>query len=221
MADIFEFDCAKYFNLSDFDSFEECSAIDPWFNTTHEEHEPQFVASMLGDTTTKSTDSNELESAPVAKVSVPIVKFDVKVPSANNTTRTKRVPEPLPETVPSKKQSNRFNTASSLAKTVRSSVPRDIAKSTKSASTRKTDTKPLKRNSVSTKSSEEDALLLMLKQHNKKFAPVAAYVPPMHSVREVRQWEKLTGKHWNSLSQTQRQEANEEISELKHAKRII
>ncbi len=50
---------------------------------------------------------------------------------------------------------------------------------------------------------DESALLAsMLKKHNERFAPVPAYEPPRHSVREVRQWEKISGNTNNLLITT-------------------
>ena len=62
---------------------------------------------------------------------------------------------------------------------------------------------------------EMDDLAAMLAQHNKKVQPVGVYVPPMHSVKEIRQWEKETGFKWHDLSSMQRQEANEAIATKK------
>jgi hypothetical protein len=64
---------------------------------------------------------------------------------------------------------------------------------------------------------EMDDLAAMLAQHNKKVQPVGVYVPPMHSVKEIRQWEKETGFKWHDLSSMQRQEANEAIATKKAA----
>lgn len=61
----------------------------------------------------------------------------------------------------------------------------------------------------------EKQMLLMLRRHNEKFTPTSKYEPPRHSVREVRKWEKLTGRDWSSLSSEERVLANHEISQLK------
>ena len=58
-------------------------------------------------------------------------------------------------------------------------------------------------------------ILFLLKQHNQRFAPAPAYEPPRHSVREVRGWEKKTGKIWNKLTPQERELANDEITMLK------
>jgi hypothetical protein len=64
------------------------------------------------------------------------------------------------------------------------------------------------------------SLKQLLKAHNAKFVPVPAYEPPKHSVREVRNWEKLTGKLWCELKPEERQAANDEISRMKESKEI-
>ncbi len=49
-------------------------------------------------------------------------------------------------------------------------------------------------------------------QHPKKFAP--AYVPAIHSARDVRNWEKLSGKKWYDLNAQEREQANNEIQQM-------
>jgi hypothetical protein len=60
-------------------------------------------------------------------------------------------------------------------------------------------------------------LALKLKKHNEQFAnkKSAAYEPSRHSVREVRAWERASGKMWASLSTEERQLANSEILAVK------
>jgi len=53
-----------------------------------------------------------------------------------------------------------------------------------------------------------------LQKHNKKFK-VAIYEPRKYSFKEVQAWEKMTGKKWYSLDANGREEANEEIKEMK------
>jgi hypothetical protein len=60
-------------------------------------------------------------------------------------------------------------------------------------------------------------MLALLKKHNEKFAAVPLYEPPMHSVRDVRNWERSTGRAWASLSAEERTHANKEITEMKKA----
>lgn len=61
----------------------------------------------------------------------------------------------------------------------------------------------------------DKSLEMLLKQHNARFAPTPAYEPPRHSVRDVRRWEKISGKTWNELKPEDREKANEEISKMK------
>jgi hypothetical protein len=60
-------------------------------------------------------------------------------------------------------------------------------------------------------------MMAMLKKHNSKFAPKPAYEPPRHSVRDVRKWEKLSGKTWATLKPEERAAANDEIARMKGA----
>lgn len=60
----------------------------------------------------------------------------------------------------------------------------------------------------------------LLKEHNAKFAPVPVYEPPKHSVRDVRKWEKLSGRQWCELKPEERQSVNEEIARLKETDQL-
>lgn len=55
----------------------------------------------------------------------------------------------------------------------------------------------------------------LIKQFNLKRLPKAKYEPPRHSVRLVRQWEKISGKLFVNLNTEEREQANTEISKLK------
>lgn len=68
---------------------------------------------------------------------------------------------------------------------------------------------------------EDNSLELLLKAHNAKFVPVPAYEPPKYSVRDVRKWEKLTGKLWCELKPEERQAANDEIGRLKENNELV
>lgn len=68
-----------------------------------------------------------------------------------------------------------------------------------------------------TSAADNDDMLTLLKKHNEKFAAVPIYEPPMHSVRDVRNWERSTGRAWASLTAEERSHANKEITEMKKA----
>jgi hypothetical protein len=109
--------------------------------------------------------------------------------------------------------------------------PTTLKRSVPSTSTSTTSTA----NKMSTEEEDETALLTtLLRKHNEKFAPIPAYEPPRHSVREVRAWEKTSGMHlsvnctfkccnydsstgrtWNSLKPEEREKVNAEISRMK------
>lgn len=61
----------------------------------------------------------------------------------------------------------------------------------------------------------EKDMLLMLRRHNEKFVPSSQYEPPRHSVRDVRKWEKVTGRVWSTLTPDERTKANYDISQMK------
>ncbi|KAG3004509.1 hypothetical protein JG688_00010059 [Phytophthora aleatoria] len=58
----------------------------------------------------------------------------------------------------------------------------------------------------------------LLKKHNKKFKATHTYEPPQHSVRQVKQWERETGKSYYALSAAERVQANQEIAVWKQKK---
>lgn len=64
-------------------------------------------------------------------------------------------------------------------------------------------------------SSSTDDILKILKQHNEQFGKKAVYEPARHSVRDVRAWEKQSGKIWATLSTEDRESANQEILRMK------
>ena len=62
---------------------------------------------------------------------------------------------------------------------------------------------------------DEICTLELLKKHNQRFAPIPIYEPPRHSVRDVRKWEKESGKSWQSLNPEEREVVNAEIGRTK------
>jgi hypothetical protein len=65
----------------------------------------------------------------------------------------------------------------------------------------------------------DDDIMAMLKNHNKQTAACShTYEPAMHSVRDVRKWEKSCGRMWSDLkSAEERTKANSEIDAMKKA----
>ena len=70
---------------------------------------------------------------------------------------------------------------------------------------------------TSTSAEDDTAMMELLKKHNKRFAPIPIYEPPRHSVRDVRKWEKSSGKTWLSLKPEEREVVNAEIESMKNA----
>ena len=70
---------------------------------------------------------------------------------------------------------------------------------------------------TSTSAEDDTAMMELLKKHNKRFAPIPIYEPPRHSVRDVRKWEKSSGKTWLSLKPEEREVVNAEIENMKNA----
>jgi hypothetical protein len=66
----------------------------------------------------------------------------------------------------------------------------------------------------------DKSMMELLKKHNQKFAPVPAYEPPRHSVRDVRKWEKLNGKSWSNLKPEEREVVNAEIGKMKELNQL-
>lgn len=62
---------------------------------------------------------------------------------------------------------------------------------------------------------EDDDILKMLRKHNEKFVPKPTYVPQLNSVRDVRTWERGTGKSWSLLTIEEKEKANDEIAKYK------
>lgn len=73
--------------------------------------------------------------------------------------------------------------------------------------------------SAATSLSCDDEILSMLKAHNKQTVGSShTYEPAMHSVRDVRKWEKSTGRLWGELKTSEdRARANAEIDVMKKA----
>jgi hypothetical protein len=65
---------------------------------------------------------------------------------------------------------------------------------------------------------DTDDMMALLRKHNQKFVPQPTYVPMQHSVRDVRAWERSSGKVWAQLNPEQKEQANKEITEMVRAK---
>ena len=65
---------------------------------------------------------------------------------------------------------------------------------------------------------DEEEMLQRLRKHNQRFSAQPIYVPCVHAVRDVRQWEMETGKQWSSLRPDQKAQANADIETLKKKK---
>jgi hypothetical protein len=57
----------------------------------------------------------------------------------------------------------------------------------------------------------EEEVLDLLRSHNRRVAPPATYEPARNSVRDVRAWERASGKVWSKLSVAERAAANAEM----------
>lgn len=68
---------------------------------------------------------------------------------------------------------------------------------------------------------DDREMLCLLKKHNRRFVPVPTYEPSRHSVREVRFWEKKTGRLWSKLSAQDRELVNDEITKIKKDGNIV
>lgn len=57
----------------------------------------------------------------------------------------------------------------------------------------------------------------ILAAHNSRFKKAVTYEPRRHGVRDVRAWERETGKAYSKLSMAERASANAEIAARKRA----
>ena len=89
--------------------------------------------------------------------------------------------------------------------------PADNRAKPATASTIAAKSSQLKKKKVDDDLMSEAELKALLKKHNKKLAPKATYVAPLHSVRDVRGWEIKSGKSWQNLSVDEKDAANQEI----------
>ena len=91
-------------------------------------------------------------------------------------------------------------------------------KATLTVSTSTTNTSTRNKPTISTSAAIcDDDIMQLLKKHNKHTAPPAVYEPARYSVREVRKWEKMSGKLWADLNPKEREEANAAIEQMKRS----
>eukprot|EP00596_Hydrurales_sp_CCMP1899_P007067 CAMPEP_0119050332 /NCGR_PEP_ID=MMETSP1177-20130426/69289_1 /TAXON_ID=2985 /ORGANISM="Ochromonas sp, Strain CCMP1899" /LENGTH=380 /DNA_ID=CAMNT_0007028601 /DNA_START=84 /DNA_END=1226 /DNA_ORIENTATION=- len=103
------------------------------------------------------------------------------------------------------------------------STSTSASSSSSSTSTSKNNTAPNDKFPNKTKKDDNESdksMMDLLKKHNQKFAPVPAYEPPRHSVRDVRKWEKLNGKIWSNLKPEEREIVNAEIGKMKELNQL-
>lgn len=206
--------------------------IDPWFTHSHPEHDAIDVVSK--ETISYNKDNNKAMRTVIATIN----KVDS---SSNNNTEKENIIEIKPdmntklndyrirkeELISTSKNAN-------LNKRVNSSIIQSESKRIKSVSLEKKTEKnvatsnssklPINTKNVDTtkpkkKSQNNDIddfeTKELIKQFNLKRLPKAKYEPPRHSVRLVRQWEKISGKLFANLNTEEREQANTEILKMK------
>lgn len=109
--------------------------------------------------------------------------------------------------------SSSSSSASTTSRLVRRSSTAPTATSGTTQSSTKTTSKPVAKLNVA--NDNDVSMMELLKKHNQRFAPIPIYEPPRHSVRDVRKWEKSSGKTWSSLRPEEREVANAEIGRIK------
>jgi hypothetical protein len=110
--------------------------------------------------------------------------------------------------------------AGSVAPPLRDSVPANKKNKSISSSSSSSSSSTVNKNNQNKNAKIgiiDDDLTALLKAHNKKVGPKAAYEHTRHSVRDVRKWELLTGKIWATLNPEEREKANNDISEMKQS----
>lgn len=90
-----------------------------------------------------------------------------------------------------------------------------ITASVAAASSRKRATGTGADKEKATETETEKDIAILLRQHNERFRPEAAYEPSRHSMRDVRRWEQETGKTWSQLTPKERERANKAIDDTK------
>ena len=169
----------------------------------------KIVTTGTGREGARSAGSN-MQSTTAAKLA-----FAKKLTSGVNKTTTgvqstNPVPSSSSKSIPALLTSSSSSSASRLA--TRSSAP---SSNSTTRNETKTSSKAIIKCSIAIDS--DISMIELLKKHNQRFAPIPIYEPPRHSVRDVRKWEKSTGKKWSSLRPEEREIANAEIGKIKEA----
>jgi hypothetical protein len=226
----FVFDCpSEYYELDSFSIRSKLNMVnvDVWFATPHEPpSDPDlsyFVENAQKDQPENENSVNNEQYIP------PVKRKRVSSGKLESGKISKDSHKHLNQHVPCKKEvlmeysidSNKsFNAKSSFSKASRIAgvdgsvltLKRNQRKLTKG-------TNPLskcpKSDEANSAKELEKSLEAMLREHNSRFAPTPTYIPPKHSVRDVRKWEKLSGKAWCDLKPEEREKVNEEIEHLK------
>ena len=227
MSGKFDFDCPCVFsfNLKGGNDAFNVHENEEWFKYHHTEHDANDVENSLEEYPLRNSESLEnvavkeslvatIKSKEASKSELvrlkPAVKNSDPPRNAKVVTTAARVTapaKPKPTVAPSSSASR------SRTVPVPASKPH-IDKKPTAAVTVKGKPNP------STSSSScvcEDDIMQMLKQHNKNTAPPVVYEPARYSVREVRKWEKVSGKLWADLNPKEREEANAAIELMKRS----
>ena len=162
------------------------------------------------------SDGNTQSRASTIRNSAPPVKAPVAVNKQQNP-RAHHVPASV-----STQSRAAVDSAKAISRVTRVGQKPPIECATKSSSSRKDNVgvssyrSDVPRRGQSAPSADDEICTLeLLKKHNQRFAPVPIYEPPRHSVRDVRKWEKESGKSWQTLSPEEREVVNAEIGRMK------
>ena len=222
----FIFDCPMRVNLNTAsnDGDVECSSDLSWFNVPHSSHEKSYESHPQHPPSQKDDIDRVIE--PQVMTTVPMVSFTKKRPlskmatiTGKKCTKTKDHNTTVIDKENACSRPNSSNSTQHIA---------DVGIVKKSSRNRVSIGKPQSAPPVSkvtrpgrqkpAEQSDQQDMLELLKKHNEKFAPVSLYEPPRHSVRDMRRWEKHSGRTWSTLKPDERGIVNEEISQMKKDK---
>lgn len=217
IVDEFEFDCPQT-KCSLTLSYDQNMMFKNWFEVAHERHEqmnndvpetndieidpPKEIRkiSKIGELPRRVS---QIEPSNIVASSVPVPKIKVDIVSFQCN------PKKL---VDSSKKSNILDAKSASISDSKNLANKRISEKVNESSKK---LKSSAKTSNPAASSTNDDILNLLKQHNKKFQAKPLYVPPQHSVRDIKKWEKITGRFWNSCNPEERDVINHDIANMK------
>jgi hypothetical protein len=240
---LFDFACQDKWTLLSFEEISAADPnIDPWFREQHLEHEhdhphPHVRSSAtINSTSRHSTDDPRQREAESRRSMDLHLSSEHRMPPAMKKSESQGSVSASSAQIKENRSSNSRPSASSsirdpkkmmikrvigLPKELEANQPVKKVKQSVVASTMHVKQSSSKKTVIAGKAGPggmlkevDSEMVEALRQHNIKFAPPAVYEPALHSLKDVRRWEKSTGKIWSQLSIEEKEKANKEISIL-------